>query len=851
MSNFGNLLAARVAQTPRFKIAYEALQQASLSDVIGKEAHLSIEIVGKLARSALILAQASDTKNWMLAQDIAYALASLRLTAEQREVCSHVLATLGNFPAADFLLPEATNKALPWTLQLDEELRKVDNTIEVMGQQRVLTDFQADIWRGLKSNRYLSVSAPTSAGKSFVLQAFILDALESYDGFQDIVYLVPTRSLIQEVSASLGKSLVSLGDSVTVSSVPVIDDELNHAQSRVLVFTQERLRTALDRSDLEPAIIIVDEAQQIADDARGMLLLNCLEEAIRRSPDVRLLFITPHSKSAASMNGLLGLKHLLAIQSDLKPVRQNLIYVKFQARVREISLQLHRPGLEPLEIGAYKAKRKFSAKHKRLVDAAIELGGSGQSLVYAGGADSAERIALAISGHRAETATATADLEILSEFVAEHVHPEYALVKSVLSGVGYHYGHMPSAISSAVEQYFRENKLPYLVCTSTLLQGVNLPARNIFLHKPTKGKGKPINGSDFWNLAGRAGRMQKDTHGNVFLIEYEDWESRPVEENERREVVSSLSHALKSRQSEIVDYARDSNHPSGDEDYQFVESVFCRLFIDAKLGRFDETIKRATFGDGALDVSEVKRVIFEKLDQVTLPIEVISKNNLISPIRQQALFDFFDDSLKRGRYRHLIPPHPLREGAKERITDIMRFSRIHLEGVDNKLENFFGWFSLLWMNGTGLRSIIQMQIDHEIKKKDGDDEKPVNSGKIIRETLKSIDKFLRFHYVKYLGCYINILQYALAERGIDAASEIPPIPLFLELGASNPVMIQAMSLGLSRVAAKELSRLFPSAHRAPQSAAALRHRLRSMNKELQTLPRLVLAELQKFGLYRA
>ncbi|KER70037.1 hypothetical protein HR51_21675 [Burkholderia cepacia] len=842
-------MATRVAQAPRFKIAYEALQRASLSDVVGKDALLSVDVVYKLAQSALILAQASDTKNWMLAQDIAYALASLHLTEEQREVCSHVLATLGNFPAADFLLPESTSKALPWALQLDEGLRKADNTIEVMGQKAVLTDFQADIWNGLKSNRYLSVSAPTSAGKSFVLQAFILDALESYDGFQDIVYLVPTRSLIQEVSASLGKSLASLGEKVVVSSVPLIDDELNHAQSRVLVYTQERLRTALDRSDLEPAIIIVDEAQQIADDERGMLLLNCLEEAIRRSPDVRLLFITPNSKSASSMNGLLDLKRLLSIQSDLKPVRQNLIYVKFQARAKEISLRLHRPGLEPLEIGTYKAQRRFLTKDKRLIDAAIELGGGGQSLVYVGGPDSAEKIALAISKHRTDAVPASADLKVLSEFVAEHVHPEYALVSSVLTGVGYHYGHMPSAISSAVEQYFRENKLPYLVCTSTLLQGVNLPARNIFLHKPTKGKGKPINGSDFWNLAGRAGRMQKDTHGNVFLIEYEDWESKPVDENERREVVSSLSHALKSRQGEIVDYARDPKHPSGSKDYQFVESVFCRLFIDAKLDRFDETIRRATFGQDVSDVREVKRAIYEQLDKVTLPIEIIAKNNLISPIRQQALFDFFEGSIKRGRYRNLIPPHPKGESAKERMTEIMRISRTYLEGVENKQENFFGWFSLLWMNGTGLKQIIQRQIDHEIKtREENGDETPVKSGTVIRETLKSIDNFLRFHYVKYLGCYINILQYALAKRGINAASEIPAVPLFLELGASDPVMIQAMSLGLSRVAAKEVSRLFRS---APRSPAALRLRLRSMNRELLTLPRLVLAELQKFGLYRA
>ena len=46
-------------------------------------------------------------------------------------------------------------------------------------------------------------------------------------------------------------------------------------------------------------------------------------------------------------------------------------------------------------------------------------------------------------------------------------------------------------------------KRQYLVCTSTLLEGVNLPAKSIIIRKPTRGQGNPLNQNDFWNLAGR------------------------------------------------------------------------------------------------------------------------------------------------------------------------------------------------------------------------------------------------------------------------------------------------------------------------------------------------------------
>src|SRR5690606_14626748 len=65
--------------------------------------------------------------------------------------------------------------------------------------------------------------------------------------------------------------------------------------------------------------------------------------------------------------------------------------------------------------------------------------------------------------------------------------------------------------------------LKYLICTSTLVEGVNLPCRNLFVRAPRRGSGHPMTMPDFWNLAGRAGRLGFELQGNVICIEPTEW----------------------------------------------------------------------------------------------------------------------------------------------------------------------------------------------------------------------------------------------------------------------------------------------------------------------------------------
>ncbi|KML07910.1 hypothetical protein VK92_01970 [Burkholderia sp. LK4] len=847
VSDFRLQLAREVAGHPDFKVAYQELQWHSLVSLLGRKAKLDAEKSRKLVQSALIFAQSTDTDLHIVAQDIAYCLAALQISAEAKAICAHILATLGNFPAGDFVSGVAAAvEFLPWQLAASETVRRDANSVVVRGETVLLTDFQLSVWRELHEQQYVSVSAPTSSGKSFVIQTFLKDFISTSDRNLDVVYVVPSRSLIHEVQANMAQELPD----VVVQSTPRAPIEHAVSQSRVFVFTQERLRTALEQEDFGLDILIVDEAQQIGDGARGILLHSCLEEVIRRFPATQILLITPGAQSGAPIGRLLQLSGMTDLQTHLRPVRQNLIYADFEeARNGDyLSLSLQQKEGGRLLIGRLTANACHS-DFERLIETIRLVRDRGQSLVYASSKAPAEATAIALATLSETTEEMDARLGELAAFIRRHVHPEFVLADCVERGVGFHYGNMPTNITKALEDYFSNGLLNTLVCTSTLLQGVNLPARNIFICNPYKGHGVPMSVDDFWNLAGRAGRLQKDTHGNVFLVSYDKWKSKPADEKPASNVVPALSKALTTDRRPVVTYAENPDHTSGSKKTAFAESVFSRLLVDAKSGVLMETIKHAAPDVAHGSVARLINAVERYVDKVTLPVSLLKRHGMISPVRQQQMFNVLRAAVADGRKDELVPLHPMGGSeARERLEVILQHIHKYFEGRDNNAHRFYGWFSLSWMEGRSLRDIIENQLRYARDKaqKNGQ-RREVPAGDIIKYVLREIEETLRFKYVKFLSCYLDLLRHALLVEGEDEIDFLP-IPLFLELGACSKTMVSCMDLGLSRIAAREVMDLLKS---KDLNTVIVRRRLSLMpTRARNELSPLVVREIQRLKLWQ-
>lgn len=444
-------------------------------------------------------------------------------------------------------LEEAWTRA-PAPVRWEIARARMENAIPLSsGEVLAANPFQSRWWAEAAENDWLSVSAPTSAGKSRIIREHFLQWARDHHRCT-LVYVVPTRALIEEVSADFRREVP---ENTAVLATPW-DPEFDAATKRVLVLTQERLHLVQEHhAPFAVDVLFVDEAQSLGGDARGVLLQRTIERASRDNPKLKLLFASPLSSNP----GLLVESHpeslhAGAFTSETVTVNQNLLRVEQRdlgSRTRSVSLvtdgysrdlglvQLpHRPTTIPLRIA--------------LVAHAM-AGTSSGNVIYVNGPVEAEKVAKAVFERLPDESAVKADHDIrnLQELIRTAVHPNYMLADVLDRRVAFHYGNMPLIIRSEVERLFGEGKLLYLVCTSTLLEGVNLPCRTIFMRNPKKGRGNPLSEPDFWNLAGRAGRWGKEFQGNVVCIDTDQdgtWENLPTTRSRapiRRAVREGLS----------------------------------------------------------------------------------------------------------------------------------------------------------------------------------------------------------------------------------------------------------------------------------------------------------------------
>ncbi|MDZ7714249.1 MAG: hypothetical protein U5L06_14650 [Rhodovibrio sp.] len=180
---------------------------------------------------------------------------------------------------------------------------------------------------------------------------------------------------------------------------------------------------------------------------------------------------------------------------------------------------------------------------------------------------------------------------------------------------------------------------------------------------------------DFWNLAGRAGRLGLNLAGHIFLIDYETWNEKPLEKRSLQRIVAGVMKTLSDNADEFLAYINDKGAGSGSG--QSFENAFTKMFVDYRQGRFAD-LKFRLSDLGRQGVFDDVLQCFEKIDgtSVTLETETIVKAPNVNPYRQQELMDYFESKMGRGRF-DIIPVHPRSEWSS--AVDRLRkaFARLH------------------------------------------------------------------------------------------------------------------------------------------------------------------------------
>lgn len=113
----------------------------------------------------------------------------------------------------------------------------------------------------------------------------------------------------------------------------------------------------------------------------------------------------------------------------------------------------------------------------------------------------------------------------------EWLGEDHPAVKGLIIGVGMHHGALPRPFLSAVEELLNARRLPIVVASPTLAQGIDLSCsvlifRSLMRFDPETKRPKAISAAEFSNVIGRAGRAFVDLDGIVVAPSFEGGSSR-------------------------------------------------------------------------------------------------------------------------------------------------------------------------------------------------------------------------------------------------------------------------------------------------------------------------------------
>ncbi|MFM9493394.1 DEAD/DEAH box helicase [Streptomyces galilaeus] len=415
---------------------------------------------------------------------------------------------------------------------------------EVLPPQRMALAEQGLI---RSAHRSVVVSLPTSAGKTLIAQFRILQALNAYDREQGwVAYIAPNRALVNQVTRRLRQDFADLGIGVERVSPALEFDGLEEdlltdrgeGRFRVLVSTPEKLDLLLrsgwqERIGRPLCLVVADEAHHLGVDERGIRLELLLATVNREAQDAGFLLLTPFIRNGDAIAAWLdsGSRQSVGLSADWTPndrilalahrepapgrggFRVALETLVTSRRTLSVPDALPLDGDRPLGLSWSQA----NSPGKLAAATAAVLSERGQTITLAQRPDHAWSIAECIAGGREPVAEAGDDLRAVRDVVAEEFGADFPLVRLLSKGIGVHHRGLPEEIRTLTEFLMESGELAHLVSTTTIAQGVNFPVANVVLASHQFPYGVDIPAPDFWNLAGRAGRVEQGEVGLIAL----------------------------------------------------------------------------------------------------------------------------------------------------------------------------------------------------------------------------------------------------------------------------------------------------------------------------------------------
>ena len=606
--------------------------------------------------------------------------------------------------------------------EITTTINQLNNEVNIGNRKYLLTNFQKKIWDSMDNDKILGISAPTSAGKSFVILLKIVNRLRTEN--IDIVYIVPTLSLLNQVMEDFNCELKANGvENYWITNS--FDGKQVKDRKNIYVMTQEKAIAAFDNFDeafSKKLILVADEIQNIErieedSDQRAKILFDTLVEFRYKDNIDKIIISGPRieeiDKVGESIFGIETIDHT----TNISPVL-NLTYSIKKKDKRYFLKQYCTITKEPLVIGIENAnlikcygKKIYTNDYLEYLSCIVnKIGRNSQNIIFAPTSSTARKIAIAL-----EFPVTQCNLDLV-EYYRNSVSENYSLCETLMKGVAYHHGKLPMHVRRTLEVAITNKNVSNVVCTTTLLQGVNLPAQNIFIRNPHLYINKTLEAVELTNyemanLRGRAGRLLKDYVGRTFVMdenafaETEGYEQLELFEDESKELSTGYEQRFQEYKWEIEDaLENDKVVDETMKKYGYIIS-----YIRQSILRYGKDSKHRMDNVGIKLTQKQVAAIILKLESLTIPKEVCYKNRYWDPFVLEKIYTDFDLT---------IPKTPSEKGAKNKLDNILKWLRDKEETAfmykkyipslyqNGKSRSIMVSLGLHWANGMKLYDIF-------------------------------------------------------------------------------------------------------------------------------------------------
>lgn len=418
----------------------------------------------------------------------------------------------------------------------ETQARKYFNLIDEISirirekNNKLLSNTQYYVRNKILEKKSIVFSAPTSFGKSSIVVDSIQELIKS-EKIKKVLFILPTKALINEYRRKIKKII----NDITIIENPHV---LNIFDKVIYLFTPERFLVFYENNkNLQLDYVINDEAQVLININkkkcvnRSILLAKAL--SVISNKKIPIIFLLPYIPKPFEsfifkfING--DEDEVIQIKEDILPFVSNNYYI---LDVDENG-DLFRYDFSK-DAGIEFVNQKYIAKAYENFDKNnLQCWGDiivdnlrkivnvdKKTIIFCTNKNEIKLIAnRIIKNGTCKINRIGFRMQALINYIEKNLGPEFEYIDFLKNGIAVHFSEIDSYIRRQVEIIFNEEEdIKVMICTSTLLQGVNLNAQNLIMIYGKKFSSIGNVEIDYRNLIGRSARLGINIQGNIYNI---------------------------------------------------------------------------------------------------------------------------------------------------------------------------------------------------------------------------------------------------------------------------------------------------------------------------------------------